>query len=39
VDVGVERQVEIDGPDGFEFMQMLTRGHAEVRVGECKYCS
>src|SRR2546430_2064558 len=23
-DVGVERQVEIDGPDGFEFMQMLT---------------
>ena len=25
-DVGVERQVEIDGPDGFEFMQLLTPG-------------
>src|SRR5881628_64456 len=37
-DVGVERQVEIDGPDGFEFMQMLTpRDMQKCAVGECKY--
>ncbi len=37
-DVGVERQVEIDGPDGFEFMQMLTpRNMEKCKVGECKY--
>ncbi len=37
-DVGVERQVEIDGPDGFEFMQMLTpRDMEKCGVGECKY--
>ena len=37
-DVGVERQVEIDGPDGFEFMQMLTpRDMEKCAVGECKY--
>jgi len=37
-DVGVERQVEIDGPDGFEFMQLLTpRDMEECAVGECKY--
>ncbi len=37
-DVGVERQVEIDGPDGFEFMQMLTpRDMQKCPVGECKY--
>ncbi|HKW42981.1 MAG TPA: glycine cleavage T C-terminal barrel domain-containing protein [Thermoplasmata archaeon] len=37
-DVGVERQVEIDGPDGFEFMQLLTpRDMRKCKVGECKY--
>jgi len=37
-DVGVERQVEIDGPDGLEFMQMLTpRDMQKCAVGECKY--
>ncbi len=37
-DVGVERQVEIDGPDGFEFMQLLTPRDMEAcAVGECKY--
>ncbi|HYU06933.1 MAG TPA: glycine cleavage T C-terminal barrel domain-containing protein, partial [Thermoplasmata archaeon] len=37
-DVGVERQVEIDGPDGFEFMQLLTpRDMERCAVGECKY--
>jgi len=37
-DVGVERQVEIDGPDGFEFMQMLTpRDMEKCAVGQCKY--
>ena len=37
-DVGVERQVEIDGPDGFEFMQLLTpRDMEKCAVGECKY--
>src|SRR3989454_244973 len=37
-DVGVERQVEIEGPDGFEFMQMLTpRDMEKCAVGECKY--
>src|SRR3989442_4130802 len=36
-DVGVERQVEIEGPDGFEFMQMLTpRDMEKCAVGECK---
>ncbi len=37
-DVGVERQVEIGGPDGFEFMNLLTpRDVAKCKVGECKY--
>ena len=37
-DVGVERQVEIEGPDGFEFMQRLTPRDLETcAVGECKY--
>src|SRR2546430_2020335 len=37
-DVGVERQVEIDGPDGFEFMQLLTpRDMQKCALGECKY--
>jgi aminomethyltransferase len=37
-DVGVERQVEIDGPDGFAFMQMLTpRDMEKCPVGQCKY--
>jgi aminomethyltransferase len=37
-DVGVERQVEIDGPDGFEFMQMLTpRDMDSCAMGQCKY--
>lgn len=37
-DVAVERNVEIRGPDGFEFMQLLTpRNLAECRVGQGKY--
>lgn len=37
-DVGVERQVEIMGPDGFEFMNYLTpRDLTKCAVGECKY--
>jgi len=37
-DVAVERNVEIRGPDGFEFMQLLTpRNMAECRVGQGKY--
>ncbi len=37
-DVGVERQVEIDGLDGLEFMQLLTPRDMETcKVGECKY--
>ena len=37
-DVAVERNVEIRGPDGFEFMQLLTpRDMAKCRVGQGKY--
>ncbi|MGI0149332.1 MAG: glycine cleavage T C-terminal barrel domain-containing protein [Thermoplasmata archaeon] len=37
-DVAVERNVEVRGPDGFEFMQLLTpRNLAECRVGQGKY--
>lgn len=37
-DVGVERQVEITGPDAFEFTNLLvTRDLAKCRVGQCKY--
>src|SRR5436190_1893593 len=37
-DVGVERQVEITGPDAFEFANMLTcRDLSTCKVGQCKY--
>src|SRR6266540_6002126 len=37
-DVAVERNVEIRGPDGFEFMQLLTpRDMSKCRVGQGKY--
>ena len=37
-DVGVERQVEITGPDAAKFMQMLTpRDLSKMAVGQCKY--
>ncbi len=37
-DVGVERQVEITGPDAFDFTNMLvTRDLTRCRVGQCKY--
>lgn len=37
-DVAVERNVEIRGPDGFEFMQLLTPRDMEAcRVGQGKY--
>lgn len=37
-DVGVERQVEITGPDAFTFTNMLvTRDLSKCRVGQCKY--
>jgi aminomethyltransferase len=37
-DVAVERNVEIRGPDGFEFMQLLTpRDLRQCRVGQGKY--
>src|SRR6267378_1599206 len=37
-DVAVERNVEIRGPDGFEFMQLLTpRDLRRCRVGQGKY--
>ena len=37
-DVGVERQVEITGPDAFEFTNMLVpRDLTKCRVGQCKY--
>jgi glycine cleavage system aminomethyltransferase T len=38
-DVGVERQVEITGPDAFDFTNMLvTRDLARCAVEQCKYC-
>jgi aminomethyltransferase len=37
-DVGVERQVEITGPDAFAFTNMLTpRDLSTCAVGQCKY--
>jgi glycine cleavage system aminomethyltransferase T len=37
-DVGVERQVEITGPDAFAFTNMLTpRDLTKCAVGQCKY--
>lgn len=37
-DVGVERQIEITGPDAFEFTNLLvTRDLTKCRVGQCKY--
>ncbi|HEY3249169.1 MAG TPA: aminomethyltransferase family protein [bacterium] len=37
-DVSVERPVEIDGPDGFALMDMLTpRDMSKCAVGQCKY--
>lgn len=37
-DVAVERNVEVSGPDGFAFMQLLTpRDLAKCRVGQGKY--
>jgi glycine cleavage system aminomethyltransferase T len=37
-DVGVERQVEITGPDAFKFTNMLVaRDLAKCQVGQCKY--
>jgi aminomethyltransferase len=38
-DVGVERQVEIRGPDAFRLVQLLTpRDLTKCAVGQCKYC-
>ena len=37
-DVGVERQIEISGPDAFEFTNMLIpRDLSKCEVGQCKY--
>ncbi|MCH8529339.1 MAG: glycine cleavage system protein T [Saccharospirillum sp.] len=37
-DVGVERQVEITGPDAARFVQLLTpRNLSTLSVGQCKY--
>lgn len=37
-DVGVERQVEITGPDAAKFAQLLTpRDLSKMAVGQCKY--
>jgi len=37
-DVGVERQIEISGPDAFEFTNRLVpRDMSKCKVGDCKY--
>lgn len=37
-DVAVERQVEITGPDAYQFIQLLTpRDLSKLTVGQCKY--
>ena len=37
-DVSVERQVQIEGPDALEFVQLLTpRNISGIEVGQCKY--
>ena len=37
-DVAVERQVEITGPDAYQFVQLLTpRDLSKLSIGQCKY--
>ena len=36
-DVAVERCLEISGPDGFRFAQLLRPRPVQVRVGQAKY--
>jgi len=37
-DVAVERQVEITGPDAYQFIQLLTpRDLSKLEIGQCKY--
>ena len=37
-DVAVERQVEITGPDAYQFIQLLTpRDLSKLAIGQCKY--
>ncbi len=37
-DVAVERQVEITGPDAYQFLQLLTpRDLSKLSIGQCKY--
>lgn len=37
-DVGVEKQIEISGPDAFDFTNLLvTRDLSKCKVGQCKY--
>ena len=37
-DVSVERQVEITGPDAYQFIQLLTpRDLSKLAIGQCKY--
>lgn len=37
-DVGVERQIEISGPDAYDFTNLLvTRDLSNCKVGQCKY--
>ncbi|GAA1483405.1 glycine cleavage T C-terminal barrel domain-containing protein [Brachybacterium fresconis] len=37
-DVGVERQIQISGPDAFDFTNLLvTRDLSRCKVGQCKY--
>ena len=37
-DVGVERQIEISGPDAFRFTNMpVPRNMNKCKVGQCKY--
>ncbi|GAA1491296.1 glycine cleavage T C-terminal barrel domain-containing protein [Brachybacterium sacelli] len=37
-DVGVERQIQISGPDAFDFTNLLvTRDLSKCKVGQCKY--
>ena len=37
-DVSVERQVEITGPDAYQFIQLLTpRDLSSLAIGQCKY--
>ena len=37
-DVAVERQVEITGPDAYQFIQLLTpRDLSKLSIGQCKY--